>query len=285
LRVRFVLEEAVVEVDVSDLELAKSVARLFPGARILDSAEGSPGRKVLERGVTSDADGFYFSEGGTTAAFDSVSELTAEVEFSVVTALLEQHSRCTHLHAAAAWTPRGAVVVTGNAGAGKSSCALAWSISGLPLFGDDVIRVGLDGLVAPFPRLLKVPPDRLPEFGLDTSNTLFWHPEDEVAWFDPDVAGGWMDQVGEAALVAQIAYDGGDDVRITEVDDVEGLRILLDSVQTAGLSREKSVDGFIGLLNGARVVRVRYGSSREMARLLAEMVMEGAPPLTGPSNP
>ena len=278
MRVQFLLEEAVVEVAVSDVVLARDVARLFPGARVLDSAEVTPRQRAREKVVTSGTDGFYFSDGETTTAFDSVSELMADVEFAVVTALLEQHSQYTHLHAAAAWTPSGAVMVTGQAGAGKSSSALAWSISGLPLFGDDVLRVGLDGLVAPFPRLLKVHPDRLAEFGLDTSDTLFWHPEDEEAWFDPNAAGGWMDHECEATLVAKIEYDGGDDVRIAEVDEAEGLRILLDSVQTAGLTREKSVDGLIELLKGTRVVRVRYGSSREMARLLVEMATEGGKP-------
>ncbi len=55
---------------------------------------------------------------------------------------------------------------------------------------------------------------------------------------------------------------GGDDVRLTEVGEAEGLRILLDSVQGAGLSRVESVDGLIELLREARVFRIQYGSSR-----------------------
>lgn len=272
MNVRFVFDGAVVEVGVSDLELARDVARLFPGARIRDPGEGAS----CQMEVGPRADGFYFRDGETSTAFESVPEVMAAVEFAIVTELLEQHSRFTHIHAAGAWTPGGAVLVTGPAGAGKSSCALAWSISGLPLFGDDVIRVDSEGLVAPFPRLMKAHPDRLAELGVDAADTLFWHPDDEEAWFEPEVAGGWMDRKGRAAVVAQIEYDGGDDVRLTEADEAEGLRILLDSVQTAGLSREESVDGLIELMKGARVLRVRYGSSREVARLLVEIATEGA---------
>ena len=266
-------EGSTVEISSSDLDLAGGVARLFPGARIHDPPDGSPG--PME--VGSNDESFYFRQGRTTTPFDSVGDLMAEVEFAIVKELLDRDGAYTHVHAAGAWTPQGALIVTGPAGAGKSSCALAWSMAGLPLFGDDVIRVGPDGLVAPFPRLLKVHPDRLTEFGFAFADTLFWDADHGEAWFDPVDTGGWVDQKSGAALVARIEYDGSDDVTLTEVDEAEGLRILLDSVQTAGLPREASVDGFIELLKGTRVLRVRYGSSRQMAQLLAALVTESAP--------
>ena len=179
---RFVFDGAVVEIGVSDPELARGVARLFPGARIHDPRDARP--DPIE--VGSQADGFYFRNGETTTSFDSIPALMADVEFAVVTELLEHDSLHTHIHAAGAWTPGGAVLVTGPAGAGKSSCALAWSVSGLPLFGDDVVFVDSDGLVAPFPRLLKAHPDRLAEFGIDAADTPFWHPDDVEAWFEPE---------------------------------------------------------------------------------------------------
>ncbi len=205
LRVRFVFGEAVAEIAVSGPEWARDVARLFPGARILDPPDGATG----ETEVGSTADGFYFRRGGTTTTFDSIPALMAGVEFWVVTELLELDRFCTHLHAAGAWTPGGVVLVTGPAGAGKSSRALAWSVSGLPLFGDDIVRVDSEGLVALFPRLLRVHPDRLSDFQIEPADTPFWHPDDAEAWFEAELAGGWMDRKSRTAIVAQIEYDGG----------------------------------------------------------------------------
>jgi hypothetical protein len=273
LKVCFALENAVVEIGLSDRDLATGVAKLFPEARLDDPSEDMPDR--LE--VGSNDEGFYFRIEDAVTVFDSVPDLMAAVEFAIANELLEQHGSFTHMHAAGAWTPHGAVIVTGAAGAGKSSCALAWSMAGLPLFGDDLIRVDSAGLVAVFPRLMKVHPDRLAEFGFAAADTLFWDADHGEAWFDPEEEGGWVDQKSRAAIVAQIEYDGGDNVRLTEVDEAEGLRILLDSVQSAGLPKETSVDGLIKLLRGTRVLRVRYGSSREMASRLVQVAAEGAP--------
>ena len=273
MRVRFSFEGAETEVVVSDPALAPSVAMLFPDGRVEELVESGLGATVMR--VTAGPDGYDFLSHQGRSTFDSVPDLLAAVEFAVVMDLLAKDGRGTHLHAAAAVTPYGAMLVSGPSGAGKSSLALAWSLAGYSLLGDDVVRLDENGLLGPFPRLLKVRPDLVTEHGLALAATPAWDPGSDEAWFDPTTAGGWASAGCRAALVARIEYGAGDRVHIREEETGEGLRLLLDAVQTTGLRREQSMDRIIALLEGARVFAVRFGSSYEAARELAEMVGGG----------
>lgn len=268
MRVRFVFDGVRTDVAVADAVLAGDVAALFPGGRVEESSGTEPG----ELTIVSSEGGFEFASGGDRHTFSSVPDLLAAVEFAVVNRLLTQDERHTHVHAAGVWTPHGAVLVTGPSGAGKSSLALAWSLAGLPLLGDDVVLLDDAGRVSPFPRLLKVHPRRLTEPGLSLEDTPAWDPGSDEAWFDPANAGGWAEGWCRASLLAQVEYDGGDGVRIEEGDAALGLRLLLDAVLGSGNPREKSVDRFISLLEGVRVLRVRFDSAVELARRLVERI-------------
>ena len=52
-----------------------------------------------------------------------------------------------HLHAAGTVVSSRALVALGSSGAGKSSLALAWSLAGYPLLGDDAVLLAADGRV------------------------------------------------------------------------------------------------------------------------------------------
>jgi len=299
-RVRFAFEGAETEVAVSDPSLAPSVAMLFPDSRIEERAESvSDGRIEVVAGqasdspresgeghtpmvmrVTSGPDGYAFFSREGCSTFDSVPDLLSAVEFAVVSDLLAQDDDSTHLHAAGAVTMNGAVLVSGSSGAGKSSLALAWSLAGRPLLGDDVVRLDENGLLGPFPKLLKVDPDLVTHHGLALDATPAWEPGCDEAWFDPVSAGGWASAGCRAALVARIEYRAGDAVHVREEEPGVGLRLLLDAVQMTGLPREQSMDRIIALLEGARVFDVRFGSAREAAHVLTEMVGESGAPRT-----
>ncbi len=280
MRVRFSFEGAMTEVLVEATTLAPQVSALFPGGRIEEAdgteaeegaAEGgvAPGMRVLP-----ESDGFALHVQDARETFDSVPDLLAAIEFAVVNDLLAQDVGSTHLHAAGAMTERGAVLVSGPSGAGKSSMALAWSLAGHRLLGDDVVRLDENGLLGPFPKLLKVDPLLLPEHGLAPEDTPAWDPEADEAWFDPTTAGGWANKGSRAAVLARIEYGDLERTQIREEEAGVGLRILLDSVQATGLRREESMDRFIALLEGVRVFDVRYASSRDAARAIAELAEE-----------
>ena len=268
MRVLFAFDGVQTEVGVADAALAGDVAALFPGGRVEESPSADPG----ELTIVSSERGFELGSERDRRTFSSVPDLLAAVEFAVVNRLLAQDERHTHVHAAGVWTPLGAALVTGPSGAGKSSLALSWSLAGLPLLGDDVVLLDEAGLVSPFPRLLKVDPKRLTEPGLSLEDTPAWDPGSDEAWFDPAAAGGWAEGGRRASLLAQIEYDGGDGVRFEEGDAALGLRLLLDAVLESGSPREKSVDRFISLLEGVRVLRVRFDSAVELARRLVERI-------------
>ena len=300
MRVRFSFEGGETEVVVPDARLAADVAALFPQGRI-EAAEGEADRRAEGRRrdevlteaeggvgaglrVVPGTDGFVLLTGEGRATFDSLPDLLAAVEFAVVNDLLAQDDLSTHLHAAGAITPFGAVLVSGPSGAGKSSLALAWSLAGHTLLGDDVVRLDREGLLGPFPRLLKVDPTLLAQHGLAPEDTPAWDPESDEAWFDPTTAGGWAQAGSRAAVVARIEYGARHGMRVREEEAGVGLRILLDAVQATGLRTEESMDRFIGLLEGVRVFDVRFGSSRDAARVIAELAQEpGALPMPDPA--
>ena len=299
MRVRFSFEGALTEVLVADPALASEVASVFPGSRV--EAEPFPGGSaevgeaetvgLLQGGVgprgsgmrvTAGEDGYDFSSRDGRATFSSVPDLLAAVEFAVIMELLALDDQTTHLHAAGAVTPNGAVLVSGLSGAGKSSLAFAWSLAGYPLLGDDVVRVDETGLSRSFPRLLKVAPGLVVEHGLALEDTPAWQQGSDEAWYDPASAGGWAVGGCRVAVVARIQYGAHDGMDVREEDSGRGLRLLLDAVQTTGIRREQSLDRMITLVEGARVFDVRFGSSHRAAHELVELIWkDGADRLAG----
>ena len=305
MRVRFSIAGNETEVAVSDPALAPQVAALFPDSRIEELVESAPdgpleevadptqdsplegvlGPEPTVMRVNPGPEGYDFSTREGRSTFGSVPDLLAAVEFAVVMDLLVQDDRRTHLHAAAAVTPYGAILVSGPSGAGKSSLALAGSLAGYPLFGDDVVRLDDNGLLEPFPRLLKVRPGLLMEQSIALASTPAWQAGSDEAWFDPTTAGGWASVGSRAAIVARIEYGAEDEVHVREEGTGEGLRLLLDAVQTTGLRKEQSMDRFIALLEGARVFDVRFGLPHKAARVLAELGAEaGSSPTRAPEG-
>jgi hypothetical protein len=293
-RVRFSFDGAGTEVRVVEKALAFEVASVFPDGRVEEAADaGADGLSQAAGGahapvmrVTSGEDGYHFVTQGGLSTYSSVPDLLAAVEFAVITDLLAQDDQTTHLHAAGAVTPNGAVLVPGPSGAGKSSMAFAWSLAGYPLLGDDVVRLDEAGLLRSFPRLLKVDPSLVTHHGLLLEDTPAWDPESDEAWFDPAGAGGWASGGCRVAVIARIQYGVHDGMQVREKESGFGLRVLLDAVQATGLRSERSLDRMIALVEGARVFDVRFGSSDRAAHELAEMVAgRGAEPAADLGDP
>lgn len=68
----------------------------------------------------------------------------AYVAYTVCERARQRHGIVT-VHANAVWTPRGAVLLLGDKGAGKTGTAVALAARGRPIIGDDLVLLALDG--------------------------------------------------------------------------------------------------------------------------------------------
>jgi hypothetical protein len=209
--------------------------------------------------------------------FPTTAELVGAIEYGVTHFLLGAHRERTHLHAAGAVAASHtgaapAVLALGPSGSGKSSLALAWSMRGLPLLGDDVVLLGDEGRLSPFPRPVRVRAERLQEVGVVVAEPALLDAETREARYDPSRTAGWAAPGANAAVVARIHRVEGAAVRVEPLSAAAGLQLLIGSVLDSGASPLESLLRFADLLDGARVVDVRFGSAVEAARAIEELL-------------
>lgn len=256
----------------SVLESARS---LYPGAQIdpASTADG-PADLVVRAGA----------EGGwelrspidpAPRAFADPPDLLNAIEFGVTHFLLLGERDLTHLHAAGAVVPergaRGAVLALGPSGSGKSSIALFWARAGLPLLGDDIVLLGDEAELRPFPRSLKVRSERLRDAGIVPPGPRLFDPETLEARYDPAHGAGWAEPGVRAAVVARVRWTPGAALRIEPMATADALRLVLDSVLDTGVGPHESFARVAELLDRARCVDVTFGEAAEAARALIEL--------------
>lgn len=289
--VAFGLEGGSVAVRVPDAPLARDVAGLFPDyAR--PAGSGSPPPPDLEvlrtgEGLRVRGDPALLGGREEVAPGSRVALLTW-IEEGLARGLLALRSDLVHLHAAGASFPGGAVLALGPPGAGKSSLALAWSLAGHPLLGDDVVFLDGGGGARAFRRLLRIDPGRLTEHGVDPRETPHWSEDYDRAWFDPGGAGGWCRDRVRPTLLAFLDRRPDGPPRVDEMEPPEALALALSGVHSTGAPPAACVDPLGRLVSRARAVRVSYGSSAGAARLFVDVAREGTrgrgEPSRGPAS-
>lgn len=252
-------------VDVEPLETLDEIAALFPRSIVSATATGDADVRVERTGA-----GITVTPGDPELHTRSCDAVSA-TEHAITMHFLRGDVRHTHLHAAAALAEGGAVLAMGRSGAGKSTLAFTWSQMGIPIFGDDVLPMDGNGLVYTFPRLLKVDTELYRASGRAPEETLAWDEEADDVWGDPEPLGGWAEGAAPIAVLAEITYRPGAALRVEEVRGGEGLRLLLNSVQMTGLTREDSLDRLIALAEEHPVYRVESGDAAEAAERLLRM--------------
>ena len=210
--------------------------------------------------------------GGSERTFDTLPDLMSAVEYGILGHMLRAVDGFTHLHAGGVVVGGHAIVAMGESGAGKSSLALAWSRSGLPLLGDDVVLLADDGAIHAFPRLVKVDRERLADHGLELDSTVAPDPDHPEAWVNVEEAGGWWEGGAPVGILARIRYDAGEQVRISQLDAVTGLRLLIESTLRGGTPPEESMDRYLAAMEGARIVEISFGSAMEAAEALTGLL-------------
>jgi hypothetical protein len=252
-------------IEVGPLELLDEVSALFPGGKVVESSPGP-----VDVHVTRNESGFVVTP-DTGETLRRPCDAISAVEYAVTMHLLSSDNHHAHLHAAAALTPRGAILALGGSGAGKSTLAYTWAHRGLPVFGDDVVPLDPEGRVQVFPRLLKVDPKHLRSRGEAPERTLGWDPEADDLWWSPIDHGGWAKGGATPVIVAEIQFQDGVELRLDPVEGGERLRLLLNAVQTTGSPPEECIDRLIRVTETAKIVRLQFGCPNEAASLLSEL--------------
>ena len=254
-----------VEVETPNEETTKAVAGLLP-------AYASPRRATAtECWRISDREGAWSIEGyrAPPDTFTSRDEALDALEYLIVLRLLHHADRIAHVHASGAVRNGEAMLALGNSGAGKTSIAFHWSLSGLPVLSDDVVFVDHEAAALPFKRLFSVDPRQFHAAGLEPDRTPQIGIGDEHMWFDPASHGRWGDRAPVGTL-AFIRYDSSTELSIEPLPTPEALSLLLASVMDSGLSPEAAIDRLANVVKRARTVRVTFNDSAVAAAALAE---------------
>ena len=208
--------------------------------------------------------------GGERARFPTLVDAYDALEYLVSCDLLCALPDFVHLHASGVETAKGAVLALGESGAGKSTLALRWSLSGCPVFGDDVVLVDEAARAHPFQRLFGVHRDRLAEYDEAVAPALETFADAEEAWFDPAVSAGWA-RPTSIARIALVRYQPGVPLSMTPIGKPDMLAVLSASTMPAGLGAAAAFDRLVQICSFAEAIEVSFGDSREAAEALASL--------------
>lgn len=187
-----------VKVRVAVPEAQAPVAAFFPDYR--EAADPADATLLLE---SLDGGGYGVRGRGKHLATPTLSEAVSLLEQRLTEELAGSLPGVRILHGSAVAMPGGALLVPGSSGAGKSTLAAALVARGRPLFGDDVLLLGLeDRRLHPFKRLLKVDERATEILGLDpVAGPLrtFW--PDRCFFHPRDLGSTWAEAASLAAVV------------------------------------------------------------------------------------
>ena len=161
------------------------------------------------------------------AAGRTPAEAVPHLQGSALAALLQQR-RQLPMHAGSIETSRGAVLLIGTSGVGKSTLTNAFVQRGYRMMGDDVTPVSIDEAgnpqaVSGFPasRLWR---DSAQYFGHDVSLLTKAHGDLEKYYVVPDE---WCDRTLPVAAVVVLHAAGNGEARIEEIEPSERMKWLL----------------------------------------------------------
>ena len=201
-------------------------------------------------------------------------DLPVFIEHMVSTLLLEEARDMAPLHAAGVEVGGRRILALGDSGAGKSSVALAWSVAGHRILGDDIVF--LDGAltVRPFKKPLKAAAERAVALGVSLSETPYWQEGADEAWYDPTSGGGWADP-GPVAALAFVERVAEGDFEARPLPAAECLQRLLGQLVTNRGSAPEWTPLLIELAGATASYAVRFSDSRDAALRLLDLADPG----------
>jgi len=265
-RVAFGAHGRVVGCRTSDAAMARALARLLAPYRAPAPAGDA---EIAEWVTVRHEHGTWLvgdPRGGEVACADRAAARDT-AEYFLTLRLLDALADHVHVHASGVALGAGAVLALGHSGAGKSSLALHWSVTGHPVYGDDVVLLGDDGRARAFMRAFRVDPARLDRYG---GRAIPLVPAvDDEAWFAPGAHGGWAVPAAPT-LLADVRFEPGARLEMATGSRAEALALLVAATLQTGRVRDAAFDTLLRAVSGARLVHVVFGDAVEAAAALAE---------------
>lgn len=152
------------------LDAPESVAHAFEhlfGACRADGGPRSPDSRMTIAVMRGDSDGLWSVrfDGILAAQFDSLSQILPFLETTVCQFLLYHRADRLPLHAGAVRSERGAIVMPGEKGSGKSTLCLWLASRGWDYLGDELVWIDSEGRVEPFPKAAAIKEGSFELFG------------------------------------------------------------------------------------------------------------------------
>lgn len=252
-----------VTVAVTVPEALRVLGAVFPDDRVA-AAGGTPS-------ITLDAhrDGYLLRTPLGEREIPGLHESLVALELALAEELVRR-SGLPGLHAGGAVIAGGAVLFPGDGGRGKSSLTAALARTGVPVLGDDVVLLDVQGCAHPFRRLLKVEEPARSLLDLPEAPEPLRSIWPDSAFYRPTQLGSrWADPAPVREIVRPSRVDGA----TTELAPVRAAALLPELLTGVVLSDRiapGAFDAVASALGEARCWDLRYGTTAEGASALLE---------------
>ncbi len=184
----------------------------------------------------------------------------------VIAGELVKNSGKRGIHAAGLVSPRGATLLSGPGGSGKSSLTAALALRGWPVLGDDVVLLGA-GWVHPFRRLLKIEEPARTLLGLPEGKAALkvWH---EASFYEPGTLGSEWAGPARVHAVVFPRRSAGSSPRLTPVNTAANLGRMLSGLVMVDRVEPEAFEEVASVVECARVFDLVYDETTLAADLL-----------------
>ena len=254
-RVVFRAGHQVIAVETPGGSVRELVASLLPA--FLSTAADSP---TMTMRLCPSESGWTISAHEDVDHFPTYAHALDTLEHRITEALLRGLTDFVHVHAAGAVHNDTATLVLGASGAGKSSLALHWCVTGHRVLGDDIVLLDDACNVRPFQRLFSVTRERLHAYQIAPPSHLDAIADDDKTWYDPIQHSGWASATPVSRVVIA-RYRPGAFVKIGSMSRMETLSSLLASVMPTGRVQETAFDLLAGVAANAEGMSITFGDA------------------------